>query len=57
MRKRPYYLRLNNIKYDLDFVINALKYSEEYQSVISDLKEASELLNGAITEFAGDDED
>lgn len=56
MTKRPYYLRLNNIKYDLDFVINALKNTEEYQSVIPDLNKASELLKGVIKEFEGEED-
>ena len=57
MRKRPYYLRLNNIKYDLDFVISTLKNIKEYQTAIPDLIQASDLLRDAIKEFVEDEED
>lgn len=55
MNKRPYFLRLSNLEYDLNFVISTMTHRDEYKEYIPKLKEASEILAEVIEDFKGDD--
>lgn len=51
MNKRPYFLRLSNLEYDLNFVINTMTHRDEYQEYIPKLEQASEILAQVIENF------
>lgn len=55
MNKRPYFLRLSNLEYDLNFVINTMTHRDEYQEYIPKLKEASKILAEVINDFKEED--
>lgn len=56
MNKRPYYLRLSNLEYDLNFVISTMTHRDEYKEYIPKLEEASKKLAEVIENFTGDDD-
>lgn len=55
MNKRPYFLRLSNLEYDLNFVINTMMHRDEYKEYIPKLEEASEILAEVIENFKEED--
>ena len=55
MNKRPYFLRLSNLEYDLNFVINTMTHRDEYQEYIPRLQEACEILTEVINDFKEED--
>ena len=55
MNKRPYFLRLSNLEYDLNFVINTMMHRDEYQEYIPKLEEASAILEEVINDFKEED--
>lgn len=55
MNRRPYFLRLSNLEYDLNFVINTMTHRDEYKEYIPKLKEASEILEEVIENFKEED--